>query len=349
MAVMTYKCPGCGGGLRFDAEKQIFVCDYCGKTYSKEEIEALNPDSQQEKTEKMYNAEGEAQTTVLFVCPSCGAEIVTDETTAATYCFYCHNPVVLSGRLDREFLPRKVIPFAFDRDEAVKRFMKWIKTKKYVPKDFFSEKRVEKMTGVYFPYWLVDCDVDGAFDCKGTKIRVWCVGETEYTETSTYAISRAGGIHYEDITKCALKKLNKQLVESVQPFDGKGMLDFSPSYLLGFQAEKRDIERIELEKEVDANIRSYTEQKLAETVNGYGVLSERVTSAQVKAIDWAYTLLPVWVLTYKKDDKQYFYAMNGQTGKINGELPVDTKKLWRNAGIFAAVVAVVGMIVGYLI
>ena len=51
----------------------------------------------------------------LFLCPNCGAEIVTDATTAATYCYFCHNPVVLSGRLSGEFLPNKVLPFAIEK------------------------------------------------------------------------------------------------------------------------------------------------------------------------------------------------------------------------------------------
>ncbi len=350
MAVLTYKCPSCGGGLKFDAEKQTFLCEFCESTFTKEQVESFDPASQAEIKNDTQESDSanESDTTMLYTCPSCGAEIATDATTAATFCYYCHNPVVLSGRLDKEYLPSKVIPFAFDRDEAVKRFMAWIKKKKFVPKDFFSQSQVEKITGIYFPYWLVDSDIDGAYSAKGIKTRVWCVGDIEYTETSTYDLQRAGSVHLEDITKCALKKLNKQLVESVQPFDGTGMLDFSSAYLLGFQAEKRDIEREALEAEVKTNIKDYTERLFRDTINGYVIRSQQTNASIVKA-DWEYTLLPVWALTYKKNDKMFYYAMNGQTGKINGELPVDKAKLWRVAGIAAAVLLAVSLLIAYLI
>lgn len=141
MATVTYKCPNCGGGLLFDPETQKFHCEYCQSYFLKEQLEKAGekePEETQKETPEQQKQE-EFQT-VVYTCPSCGAEILTEETTAATFCYYCHNPVVLSGRLQGAFKPDAVLPFAVKREEAVERFRQWIGKKKFVPRGFFAEE-----------------------------------------------------------------------------------------------------------------------------------------------------------------------------------------------------------------
>ena len=151
MAVITYKCPNCDGGLIFDPESQKFHCEYCLSYFSEEELQNNAPSSEDEtrSSEQTQEAPVSPDTTVIYTCPSCGAEVVTDETTAATFCFYCHNPVVLSGKLDGNYRPDQVVPFQIDRDTAVNEFLKWARKKKFVPRNFYSKKQLEKITGVY--------------------------------------------------------------------------------------------------------------------------------------------------------------------------------------------------------
>lgn len=87
MAVVSYKCPNCGGELMFDPKIQKYKCEYCFSDFSQEELEALKPEEGSEEKVESYkeNSEkenGEAEEAVVYHCPSCGAEIVTDETTA---------------------------------------------------------------------------------------------------------------------------------------------------------------------------------------------------------------------------------------------------------------------------
>lgn len=152
MAAITYKCPNCDGGLIFDPSSQKYHCEFCLSDFTQEELDVPEPEDSQ---------------AVLYTCPSCGAQIVTDETTAATFCYYCHNPVVLSGKLTGRFAPDYVIPFQIDRDKAKEIFAGWIAKKKYVPDAFYSGRQIETMTGVYFPYWLYGCRVDGMLDAQG--------------------------------------------------------------------------------------------------------------------------------------------------------------------------------------
>ena len=191
-------------------------------------------------------AAGGKKTVVVYTCPSCGAEVVTDETTAATFCYYCHNPVVLEGRVSGEFLPDKIIPFQFDKKEATERFLKYVRGKKFVPKAFFNEDQIEKLSGVYYPFWIYDCEVEGGIDGHARNIRVWRSGMFEYTETSTYSFERGGNVHVQNITRNALKESDRNLIDAVRPFEIDKATQFSMPYLQGFVAQKRDVETNEV-------------------------------------------------------------------------------------------------------
>lgn len=109
MPVLIYKCPNCDGDVRFDPESQGFKCEYCESVFSQEELLRYAP-NQSKEAASSCNRNDDKGGAVIYSCPTCGAEIVTDSTTAATFCFYCHNPVVLSGRLEGEYSPDKIIP-----------------------------------------------------------------------------------------------------------------------------------------------------------------------------------------------------------------------------------------------
>ena len=157
MALMSYKCPNCGGGLQFDPPSQKFKCEFCLSEFTKEEMKRLEEEEARKKARyetepgEQESAKDQAEA-VIYSCPSCGAEIVTDATTPATFCYYCHNPVVLSGKLSGEFMPDYVLPFAVDKKGATEKFLSWIEKKKFVPKSFYSKDQIEKLSGIYFPY-----------------------------------------------------------------------------------------------------------------------------------------------------------------------------------------------------
>ena len=358
MAVVSYKCPHCGGELIFNPTTQKYKCEYCLSDFSQEELEALKPEEGSEEkavnfeedTQEENTTEKETQEAVIYHCPSCGAEIVTDETTAATFCYYCHNPVVLSGRVSGEFLPDKIIPFAIDKKQATEKFLDYVHSKKFVPKAFFNKQQIEKISGVYFPYWMVDMDIEGSMQAEGRNVRVWRSGDTEYTETKVYRVEREGDVHLEDITKNALKKSNAKLAEGVLPYDVSKVQKFHMGFLSGFLAEKRDIERTELNKQVQQEANEYGEKILRGTVKGYSSISVKSCHLNQTQENWDYTMLPVWTVTYKgKNGKMYYYSMNGQDGKVYGELPIDYKKVWILGGIVFVVVLILALIGGYLL
>lgn len=350
MAVLTYKCPNCGGGMVFDPEKQNYACEYCLSEFTQEELDALTPAAQEETTEEVPPQSEDAGEALIYTCPSCGAEIATDETTAATFCYYCHNPVVLSGKLSGDQMPSLVVPFKITREEAKNRFISWIGKKKYVPAAFFSKKQIEKLSGIYFPYWTYDCTMQGGLNGTARDVRVWRAGDMEYTETKVFSIRRAGEISLHDISRNALKKSQGKMMEGILPFNLKEAKDFHTGFLSGFQAEVKDMEKETFEAEIANEVTGYAKNLLAGTVTSHGSFTTDHFHADVKKGLWRYVLLPVWVLTYRSGPETYYFAMNGQTGEVCGKLPLDAKKLGITcAGIFAVITALVTLIGGLIL
>lgn len=353
MAVLTYQCPHCGGELVFDPKDGRFACPFCLSRFTEDEVKALDPARQSEQAAQP-SGEAEAASSareqpagedaadefaahaVVYHCPTCGAEIVTDDTTAATRCHYCHNPVVLEGRLSGADKPDALIPFRYDREQAVHSFLDWVGKRKFVPRDFFSKKQIENLTGVYLPYWVTDAGGEVSLRGVGRRVRIWRTGDIEYTETRNYRVERAGSIEFKEYTSIALQKADRELTTRILPYDFSELIDFSMPYLSGYQADRYDIARETVAPGVENQLRAYSEQLLRGRVDGYASVSVENVQADLSRQSWRCALLPVWLLTYrdKRKDKLYYFAMNGQTGEIVGELPLSRGRL---AALFAAV------------
>lgn len=348
MEAVQYKCPACGAALKFDAEKQDFICEYCDSVFKEEDFfkadENLNVE--ENKVEER-EAQADFENAVLYICPSCGAEIVTDETTAATTCYYCSNPVVLSGRLSGELKPDLIIPFKIDKEEAVAKFKGLCGKKKFLPKDFLASSHLEEIKGVYFPYWYIDCETNGSINATSKQINSWTVGDMRHTETIIRSHFRQGNMSVHNMPEAALKNKDRDILKYVCPYNSTDFVPFSMSYLSGFFAEKRNVESAEIEQQVTEKIKAFSRKKLADSIN-FTAVSVKDSSIGVGKMSWRYNLLPVWVLNYKHKDKNYIYALNGQTGKIYGELPVSNKKLGALFGIVAAASAVILMLMEVL-
>lgn len=354
MSVVTYKCPNCNGGLVFDPESGSYVCEYCLSKFSQEELEVKAQEETQSQAEQPAEEKQDEERTqgsaVEYHCPSCGAEIITDETTAATFCFYCHNPIVLSGRLEGRYLPDGVIPFKITKEEAIEKFQEWIQKKKFIPRGFYSKRQIEKMSGIYFPYWIYDCETNSSMQGTAKDIRVWRVGDMEYTETKNFAISRAGKVYFRHLPKTALQKAQNAMLKGIFPYNFAALERFHMGFLSGFQAEKRDIEKDGLTEEVRREIRNYSEKRMRDTISGHQGFTVQSQRCEIVKETFYYTLLPVWILTYRERGKQvYYFAMNGQTGEIVGKLPVDGKKLFVLAAVIFFVVFVVMLLGGLMI
>ena len=332
MSVLSYKCPSCGADLRFDPETQNLKCDYCLGNFTESDLETITSNDNytspgEERIDDGNQNSYTSQEVNVYTCPSCGAEVITDSVTSATICCYCHNPVVLTKQLSDEFKPSKVIPFKQSKDNALQTFKKWSHKKYFLPDDFASPSQLEKITGVYIPYWLVDCDTSGYLTATAKNITMWSNSEYRYTKTDTYSVSRGASMYFTYLPHDASKKADDKIMDSIGPFNFEEIENFSYSYLTGFLAEKYDVPKEEVYPDIKALAERSVISELRGSINGYDTSIVDASNVQVHESKFHYSLLPIWMLTYIYKGKTYLYAMNGQTGRTFGSLPLCDKKL----------------------
>lgn len=348
METLEYRCPNCNAYLVYDPKSGEMKCDFCLSSFTVEQVKANNDirgkaynegeseKVKEEKTENGYTA---------YSCPSCGGEILGDETTAATECPFCGNPTVITQRLTGEFKPDYVIPFKITKDEAVKALEKLYNGKKLLPNAFTKDNRVKKVTGMYVPYWICDCVASGDIHYNATRVHTFSDGRFITTRTDHFKVLRGGTVAFDNIPQDGTTKLEGVHTESIEPYDYSEMIPFSNQYLSGYFADRYDVPSADVLDRVAERAKASVEEKFRNTVDGYATVSTAASNLSVQNGDVHFALLPVWMLNTKWNGKIYTFAMNGQTGKVVGDLPVDKGKFWKRVLMFSAIFAAVGAVI----
>ena len=348
MESMQYKCPNCNADLRFNPSKQGFSCEFCDSFFTLEECKTANEQMQSEAQEAAPAMDEFAEGNQLYICQSCGAELMTDTNTTATECVYCHNPVVLKGRLSGEYRPSKVIPFKISRQQAVDIFKNWCGNRKFLPKDFLSESQLLHLHGVYVPFWVADCHIKGRMNAECHKIRRWTSGEYHYTEIKEYEVIRSAELDFEGIPADGESKVPDELMEAIEPFDYRDTVNFEMAYLSGFMSDKYDVRKEQVFPRVKNRAVNGSDQTLRSSMVGYDSVRVVQSDMNILRTKWQYMLLPVWFMSYQYQGKQYDFAINGQTGKQAGTPPLDSGKLTRLCFGIALGATILGLLGGFL-
>ncbi len=359
--VTNYQCPACTGPLHFVGASGKLECDYCGGSYDVAQVEAMYAEAEQKARQAHGEAEaaqseagwdtsgleqwGTEEGMKAYGCPSCGAQLICDETTAATRCPYCGNPAVVPGQFAGGLKPNCIIPFRLDQKAAEEALKRHYKGKKFLPDSFVAGNAIQEVKGVYVPFWLFDgaADVDARF--LGENSRTYRRGNYEITETDHFHIRRAGVVPFEKIPVDASSKMPDAHMDAIEPFDYSELVEFSTAYLPGFLADKYDVSAEESAPRADERAANTAVAAMRADVRGYQFVLEKNHQVNLHRSRVHYGLLPVYLLGTMWEGKQYLFAMNGQTGKLVGDLPVDKRKFWTwFGGIAAGITAVLGTI-----
>ena len=328
--VLDNKCPSCGAAIHFKPELGKFKCDYCDSEFTAEQLKNMDKLREEEVREEEKNKDKKSSDTyssyVNYNCPDCGAEIITDENTAATFCVYCGNTSIIKNRLSGEFAPKYIIPFKMEKKKAIDAFKGLRKGRPLVPKTFVSEKNIEKITGVYIPFWLYDVSVSGTINAKATKVKSWTSGNTHYTKTDYYNVVRSGDMVYHRVPVDGSTRFNNDMMNSIEPFDYSKLIDYNHAYLSGFLAEKYDVSKDDAFNDAKARTLNSTKDQMLSSMIGYSSKTVTSNSLESSINDTEYVLLPVWMVNVKYKDQFYLFAMNGESGKFIGNIPLDKKK-----------------------
>ena len=364
MEALEYKCPACGGGLKFDAASGNMVCEYCDSVFTLEELKRRESEVQHGtvadpnapvEPEQNVDADWDYQETeekgdfVSFLCPSCGAEIIGDATTAATECIYCGNPTVLTQQLTGIFRPDYVIPFRQDKKAAKESLKRLCEGKKLLPKFFLEESHIDKISGVYVPYWLFDCDTQGSIDFDATRSEMYSDSRYNYTRTNHFRVTREATMSFQNLPVDGSEKLDAKYTEAIEPYDYSELKPYDHAYLSGYLADKYDVDAEAAMPRANERVLQSATAAIMATVDEYSTVTPLRQNIQVKNGKVSYALLPIWFLNTKFKGETYTFAMNGQTGKVIGDLPVDKGKYWRwvlglGAGITVAITAIASLL-----
>jgi len=281
---------------------------------------------------------GETDGMSVYACKSCGGEIVADATTGATSCPYCGNQVVMQGQFSGALKPDLVIPFKLDKKAAKEALKKHFKGKKFVPKAFLSENKLDEIKGVYVPHWLFSCDAVVNATYQAEKYKHWSDSKNEYTETTAYNVYRSGSIGFDNVPVDGSTKMPDDLMESIEPFNLNEAVPFNTAYLAGYLADKYDVDVNQSMGRANERIQASALDAFEDTVEGYNAVTPMQAAMQVANGSYKYALYPVWILNVKWKGQNHTFAMNGQTGKFVGNIPTEEKKAKLIGGLGGAAV-----------
>ena len=354
--IQEYKCPNCGGTLTFDSTTQKMTCPYCDSEIDVEALRDYDNGLEHFTQQDQMNwenpgqvwQEGETEGMRVYVCKSCGGQIIGDANLGATKCPYCGNPVVLMGQFSGDMKPDYIIPFKLNKEAAKAAYLEHLKGKKLLPKLFKDQNHIDEIKGVYVPFWLFNGTARGAAQFEGTRIRTWMDNRNSYTETSYYDIRRAGNVDFENIPADGSSSMPDDLMESIEPFDFSQAVDFQTAYLSGYLADKYDILSEEQSERINERVKRTIMDALVSTTSGYSTIALKNGSVDLKA-KVKYALLPVWLLSTTYQGKNHLFCMNGQTGKMVGDLPIDNGKLWKYRLMWTGIIAVIIFVILFLV
>ena len=351
-----YKCPCCGGVIEFNATTQTMACPYCDTEFDIATLESFGRELQQDGSDDMNWAttggtgwyQGEQESLRSLTCNSCGGEVVADGSTAATECPFCGNPVMIPAQLSGALRPDLVIPFRVDKEGAKQALRNHCKGKLLLPKVFKDENHIDEIKGIYVPFWLYDTDTQASVRYKATTVRTWSDPNYFYTETSFFAVRRGGSVGFEKVPVDGSTKMADELMESIEPFDCSQAVPFHTAYLSGFLADKYDVDSAASIQRANARIKRSTEDAFRATVQGYTTVVPEASSISFQNGAAHYALYPVWLLNTTWNGQKFTFAVNGQTGRTAGDLPLDKSALTRWRLILGAAAGAAAFMLSYL-
>lgn len=324
MDVLDNKCPACGAKIAFNPNNQMWDCEYCGSKFTLEEMQKHDNASNEEANDVEF-LEDSVEEIDVYRCKNCGAEIMADENTTATFCVYCGSTAILKNRINQGRVPNYIIPFKNVKEDAIAAFKRITKGKPLMPKCFKDPKNIQKITGVYIPFWAYDLIARGEVEFEASDVKSWSDSRYYYTKTSRYSVKKSGYFDYSKVLADASSRFPNDLMDSLEPFNYDGLQEYNHAYLSGFLAEKYDVDENDGLSRVTERTNNTSIDLIKNTIRHQ---RKRVVNngLEVSASHTHYIMLPVWMVNIKYGDKNYTFAMNGQTGKIVGNIPIGVKE-----------------------
>ena len=322
----------------------MLKCPYCDNTFDAEQMNKASYEDVASSAQRMTWSSEEQSELLVYSCNSCGGEIIADASTGATICPYCNNPVVMTGQFSGTLRPDFIIPFKLDKQSAIAALKKHYLKKPFLPSLFKTQNQLNEIKGIYIPFWHFDATVEADIEYSAKKTRTWSDRDYNYTETETYRVNREGSIQFSNVPVDASSKMPDNMMNSLEPYFFNEATNFNTAYMAGYLADKFDVEKDACNPRADDRMILSTERIFADTLVGFDSFKKTKTDFWFSNTAARYTLLPVWFLVTSWKNNNYTFAMNGQTGKFVGELPIDKKKV--NLALLCFTLGLFGVVAG---
>ncbi len=330
---MAIKCPSCGGHMAFNVPTQALKCRYCDNDMHIDDYSLSN----EAETDK------DTYTVTVYKCPNCGAELFAPDDQTVAYCSYCGGESNLTMKQEEALRPKRIVPFKISKEQAVEIYESALSYYLYVPKELKEGEHINSFRGIYIPYLSYEVDIpNNAIDLKATKD--YTIGKWDYHET--YAIDAEIGGTVKGMSFDASSSFDDSIAREISPFDTTDEEDFKEAYVAGFYSDKLTtppetygemVEKIA----IDTVYKGIAERAGYVDVKVPKEHSERKRQTGVTGYRHRVDLFPVWFLTWKNKGRVAYSVMNGQTGKLSMDIPVNTKAFFKVSGIASIILFVI--------
>ena len=321
---MGFQCKNCGGDVLFDAALQKMKCQYCGSIFAPEEYQVHN---QSRKT----TVDG----LTLYTCGSCGAELQGTEESQVGFCPYCGGQSMLQTSSDSRNETEYIVPFQVTREKCAELFQAHTKHVRYLPKALKDAAHLQSFTGIYMPYYEYDVEL-GQSQIKGKKT---VESNSRYEIINTYQIDAEVSGDYCGVPYDASRYLDDEIAARVLPFDKNRERPFEASYLSGFYADASTVSPETYSQDAAAQASRDILAEVSDRVNadeGIRVDTE-ASSIDTRTRGFHRSLMPLWFLTWRSEDRVAYAVVNGDSGKVVTDLPVDMRSFTIGCAVIAAV------------
>ncbi len=308
-----YQCPNCGGNIKYDIASSQMLCGHCATQ--------MDPYSFEAGAAAIENSYFD---TIIYTCPQCAGELVCDDTEAAVFCPYCGGSTILEGRLNRAKRPSGIIPFSKTKEDCKKAYHNYMKWAIYAPSEIKDEKYIEGFRGIYVPYWSYDVECNEKFSWTGVKnsVKDSCL----YFDTCNVQgqlITEYRG--HND----ASAGFADEVCERIEPFLLEEKKEFTPAYISGFYADIPDVDVSVYAKKSKEIAKKDVYELLSRSEDSRTLkIDEEQIDNMLKVQPSKILLFPVWFMSHRKGDKVLYATVNGQTGKVAADIPIDRKKFF---------------------
>lgn len=347
-----FHCPQCGGVAAYNIQNEGLQCSYCGYLTQEKINQVVQQAAENEFSLKMLDiaSRGWGLTRQELECSSCGARITFPEGSISNTCAFCQsNKVILQPAEQPVIRPGFILPFKIDQEHCIKHARDFLGNSWMVPNNLRNVSALRNFIPIYLSYWTFDAGLLAQW-----KAQVGHTQQESYYDSSDRSWKTRmktvwrwehGNLQLrcDDLLIPGTSKLSNLHLVQINNFDLRDLINYTPMVLAGFRAKAYDV-NLEIAWDKARQEMRNTAKKTC--IDQASTSQVRDFSMNLDFSDerWRSILIPVYIAAYSFGGRVYQVLINGQTGAVSGQRPVDWQKIWLVVSLLLAPGILLGLI-----